>query len=118
MMGSHRIEYVVKGELAISGEGPPISPLGFWTLPCQLLPQTNQAAGQRAKEPGDVTDRDQPWGTEQGGGKQAWEFSSPWGMISTMAGTACNTEGRRLGSTQDAFAAFNPTEPNEEIGFE
>lgn len=35
-----------------------------------------------------------------------------------MAGAAWNTEGGRLGSMQDAFAAFNPTEPDEEIGFE
>ena len=42
----------------------------------------------------------------------------PLGDNQARAGTAGNTEGGRPGNTQDAFAAFNPTEPNGEIGFE
>lgn len=108
MMGSHRrYKRVVKGELAISWR-PTYFSSRLLNLPCQLLPQTNQAAGQRNPRAlgEDVTDRDQPWGTEQKWREAGMRVQQPVGDNQHYGRHSGTQRADALGSMQDALAAL------------
>lgn len=112
-------EYVVKVRISYKlGEGPPISPLGLLNSAPPTSQTKSSCRPERAKKSLVMSLIEINHEAQSRAEGSRHESSAARGITSTMAGTAWNTEGRRLGSMQDAFAAFNPTEPNEEIGFE